>query len=652
MLVLLSCKGGKKLKKIIGLLMVFMLVFSWSSTEATASTKKVGVLFSELNEEYAKTERPAGQQVINGQKKNIDRKDSYSSIWDKSLKVFHSLQDDGYNVTKINENNLNNQSTLQQFDTIVFPYSVLMTHKQRQVIKQYVRDGGGVVFIYAGARNQADTNLWKTSQYDLTPMIYKTESWIWQWDNLSEIFSSGFVSDNHVTNLKIGKGKSHVITQNAERELGRPLSFVNTRSNGEWLELSSPYSNYVVPLLQIEQATPQDGKGQYVQKGKPIALATEYGHGRVVTIGFKMYDFLDVKTPGVAWRDGAGGAAYSGTQGSEDARVFLNETVNWTAAPVAKPRVLTYDVKLSTTDLKAYASPRGDYVIYGTSHVQNSGDTPVRGTLLTEVYNPNGQVIAKYERYLPGRTPYNVQAGPQMAIENKHSEKFQFNIPLRSASGQYEVRTTFVEGHKSSPGYKIRAASTIMTKNGTAPAKFTTKPNFNDVRKTDDAYEPIRNLSNLGIIRGFKPTIFRPNQSVTRKQAAEMILKATNEPVRKGLSMSASDMSTKHPNYDLMATAVQLGILNVENGKVDPNRPITRAEMANALVKGFKFEAIPQTTFNDVPNNAKYSEEIHILSQLGVAKGYVSTNTFKPNDSVKRNHFASFVDRALRAVQK
>lgn len=154
--------------------MAFMLVFSWSSYEAKASTKKVGVLFSELNEEYAKTERPAGQQVINGQKKNIDRKDSYSSIWDKSLKVFHSLQDDGYNVTKINENNLNNQSTLQQFDTIVFPYSVLMTHKQRQVLKQYVRDGGGVVFVYAGARNQAETNLWKTSQYDLTPMIYKT----------------------------------------------------------------------------------------------------------------------------------------------------------------------------------------------------------------------------------------------------------------------------------------------------------------------------------------------------------------------------------------------------------------------------------------------------------------------------------------------
>ncbi|AOV08764.1 S-layer homology domain-containing protein [Sporosarcina ureilytica] len=618
-----------------------------------ANTKKTAVYFSELNDEYSQITRPGGTHTFYGNASPVDAKNKYSSIWDKQLKVFHSLKQDGYDVEIIDEKDLTNQATLQKYDSIVLVYGVLMTHEQRQVLKQYIRDGGGLVSIYAGARNEADPKLWRTNSLDLTPLIFKTQSWIWEWDNLSEVLSSGFVSDNAVKNLRIVPGtKTHPIIRNAEKTLGRSLELYNDRSIGEWVEVLSPYSGYVVPLLQIDQATPIQGKPEYVKRGTPMALATEYGDGRVIYIGFKMFDFLEVDAPEAEWRDNTRGLAYSGTHGAKDARVFLNESINWTGDNVHKKRVLQYDVNLTMSELRAYQSPQRDYVLYGTARVQNAGDTPVRGTLIVEVFDPNGKRVGNYERYLGGLTPYHVKAGPQNQSINPHDEKFVFRLPLNSISGNYEVRTSFLEGHRDLKGYKIRASSMYMNKRGTAPAVFSKQQPFKDVQRNDDAYASVENLASLGVIRGYGNGIFRPNAQVTRKQAVDMILKSTNTPVRKGLTLAASDLKKSSPDYDLIATAVHNGLLKIENGKVRPYEQMTRGEVANALVNGFKFQAIPNHSFKDVALSNKHYREIHILSQLEVAKGYIDTNTFKPNEPLTRKNFSAFLDRSLRAVQQ
>lgn len=641
----------KKFSLVSALLVVASFLFFLEPT--AANSKKTAVYFSELNDEYSQITRPAGTHTFYGMRKVISAKNKYSSIWDKQLKVYHSLKQDGYDVSIINEKDLTNQQTLQQYDTIVFAYGVLMTHEQRQVLKQYVRDGGGIVSIYVGARNEADPKLWKSNKLDLTPLIFKTESWIWEWDNLSEVLSSAFVSDNAVKDLRIVPGtKTHPIIRNAEKTLGRSLNLYNDRSIGEWVEVLSPYSGYVAPLLKIDKATPTQGKAEYVKPGTPMALATEYGDGRVVYIGFKMFDFLNVEAPEAKWRDKTKGLAYSGTHGAEDARVFLNESVNWTGSDVARKRILNYDVNVSMSELRAYQSPKRDYVIYGTAHVKNTGDTPVRGTLMVEVFNPNGKRVANYERYLGGLTPYNVKAGPQNESINPRDEKFEFRLPLNAMSGNYEVRTTFLEGHRDLKGYKIRAASMNMNKPGNGRAIFSKQVAFKDVRQNDDAYTSVENLANLGVIRGYGNGIFRPDNTVTRKQAVDMILKATNTRVRKGLKLPATDLGVSSPDYHLIATAVDLGIIDVVNGKVRPYAPMTRAEVANALVKGFHFKAISNDTFKDVTSETKYNEEIHILSQIEVAKGYTITNTFRPNGTLTRKNFSAFLDRSLRAVQK
>ena len=641
----------KKISLFSLLIIVLSILILPETTKAT--TKKTAVYFSEVNDEYSQATRPGGTHAFYGKNSSIDAKSKYSSIWDKQLKVFHSLQQDGHNVEKINEKDLTNQKKLQEYDSIVFVYGVLMSHEQRQVVKQYIRDGGGIVSVYAGARNEANPKLWKTNKLDLTPLIFKTQSWIWEWDNLSEVLSSGFVSDNSVKNLRIVPGmKTHPIIRNAEKTLGRSLELYNDRVNGEWVEVLSPYSGYVAPLLQIDQATPISGNAKYVQKGTPMALATEYGDGRVIYIGFKMFDFLEVEAPEAAWRDGTKGLAYDGTHGAEDARVFLDESVKWTSQNVAKKRMLKYDVDISMSELRAYQSPQRDYVIYGTSHVKNAGDAPVRGTLMVEVFDPKGKRVANYERYLAGLTPFSVKAGPQNESINPHNEKFVFRLPSNSASGNYEVRTTFLEGHRDLKGYKIRASSMIMNKKGTAPAVFSKQVPFKDVNRNEDAYPSIANLTSLGVIRGYGNGIFRPNVAVTRKQAVDMILKSTNTPIRKGLNLAATDLNKSSIDYDLIATAVQYGLLEIENGKVRPYANMTRGEVANSLVNGFKFEAIPNHAFNDVSKSTKYNQEIHILSQIEVAKGYVATNTFAPNNTLTRKHFSSFLDRSLRAVQQ
>lgn len=614
-----------------------------SSIHTKAAAPKVGVMFSEASEKYAKIERPGGMH----KGLTVSPKIRYSSTLDKQLKLYHLYEQQGFNPIKVTEKDLLNRDYIGSFDTIVFPYTVQMNHAQRQAVKEYIRDGGGVIFAFTPARNESSV-FPAAGKLDLTPLIYHTETWIWEWDNLSEVFQSGFVNDVVLHDYKIGAAGTHAITRNAERELGRKLELTNTRSSGDWIEVIEPYSGYVVPLLEYKSFS-KSSSPIHTPKNTGAAHAMEFGKGRIVYAGFKIYDHLGIDAD-APWEDNTRGLAYDGTTGSEDAKAFFKHAAYWTSGEVNKVRPQTYSVAASLKDLRGYLRA-GDYSVYGTATIENDGVTPTRGTIVVELSNANGKVLASYERYKPGYTPKSGRpSGPQWSSkESILEEKFHFQLPKNIAHGQYKLSATFHEG-KDGKGYRIKSTVKDLTI-GKGNAQFTDPKMFKDVSSKNGALDDIKNLSNLGIIRGFPDGSFKPGNNVTRIQAAEMILKSVNIPVRTGLSINATDIKRGDYGYDIIATAVQNGILTVDNGKVRAHTAMTRGEMARSLIGGFKFEAYANESFEDVAQSNRDHQAIVTIYALGVTTGYPD-GTFKPNTTVSRQQFSAFINRSLTAVQK
>lgn len=128
----------------------FMLVVFLAPTQVKAA-QKIGVVFSESSEKYANTTHPSG--TFNGQR--VSEKVDYSSTYKKELKAFLLYQQQGFQVEKIYEKDLNNLESLSRYDAIVFAYTVMMNHQQRENVKIYVRNGGGAIFAFQTARNES-----------------------------------------------------------------------------------------------------------------------------------------------------------------------------------------------------------------------------------------------------------------------------------------------------------------------------------------------------------------------------------------------------------------------------------------------------------------------------------------------------------------
>ncbi|MEG0260742.1 MAG: S-layer protein, partial [Lysinibacillus sp.] len=172
----------KKIYFIMALVCSFILLSMVNPTQANAQAQKIGVVFSESSEKYANTTHPGG--VHDG--KTVSPKVDYSSTLDKELKAYHMYKQQGFNVEKIYEKDLNSLAALSQYDGIVFAYTVMMNHQQRENVKMYVRNGGGAIFAFQTARNES-AKFPQPGKMDLSPLIYDVDSWVMEWDNLTEV---------------------------------------------------------------------------------------------------------------------------------------------------------------------------------------------------------------------------------------------------------------------------------------------------------------------------------------------------------------------------------------------------------------------------------------------------------------------------------
>ena len=175
---------------------------------------------------------------------------------------------------------------------------------------------------------------------------------------------------------------------------------------------------------------------------------------------------------------------------------------------------------------------------------------------------------------------------------------------------------------------------------------------FVDIPKQDEAFEEINYLVNLGVIKGYTEKgnmYYKPNNNVTRGQAAKMVVVASgNKPLVVHTS-SFSDVKAGSELSGYVERAIQLGFFQTNTkGQFLPNKPLTRDEMSYVLTKAFKLDTSEyensDSPFIDVTINHPYVTYVNTIYYNGVTKG--SNQKYNPNEQVTRKQFALFVARA------
>ena len=630
-------------KLLVAFIALFLCTVALPKDSKAQTNEKVGVLFSDTIENYADATYPGGTVKIPFATSSVtvSPKGDLSSIHDKALKMYHFYEQEGYDVAKVDHNVLNSLDKMHEYDVLVFPYFVLMNHTQRENLKAYIYGGGNAQFLFDTGRNELAKIPKNSSQMDLTPLIYDVLTWVWEWDNLTEVYQARFIDDVQLKNSTITNtpGVTHPILTKAYAKLGRNSIQLNNKSN-EWFEIIQPWNASVKPLLVISNFDSTD-KPANVKKGQSGALfAIEHGAGRVVYSPFKIYDFINVEAEDADWHDGTKGNAWDQRIGDEDAKAILTASLDWLleGTNTFKPR--NYDVKLELSNTTANITPQKTFAVRGTVTATNVGNIPARGKLKVQVLDANNKSLGQYEKTLVGLSPSPNES-------SSYAEKFEILLPGSTKDGKYNVKVTFEETRHDRSGYVTRAEALTLTKQGNK-GSFTSFANFKDVSSANGHYKNIMNAAKIGIITGYADQTFKPIANVSRLNAMMMMLRAigVSPSASATLPSSVTDLKKGVYGYDVMATAYQLGLIELDNGQIAKDAPMRRGAMAQTLVKGFKLQGKSELVFTDIQSN-----NIETLYHHRITTGKTAT-LYGPNDAVTRQQFATFIMRSLENTSK
>ncbi|QPA60593.1 S-layer homology domain-containing protein [Lysinibacillus sphaericus] len=173
---------------------------------------------------------------------------------------------------------------------------------------------------------------------------------------------------------------------------------------------------------------------------------------------------------------------------------------------------------------------------------------------------------------------------------------------------------------------------------------------FKDVKVNSPYYKIIHEMRDAGIIQGYEDGTFRPDTTISRQHAAALVSRALKI---NGLTLEKTkefkqpkDLRTDSPFYEDIKSLVEAGLLEMDNqGNVNPNKALTRGEMAKIIAVAFNLEVKADYLFGDV-KGSKYEEYVKALYSNGVTTGY-EDYTFKLNGSLTRVHYVLFMHRAM-----
>lgn len=157
-----------------------------------------------------------------------------------------------------------------------------------------------------------------------------------------------------------------------------------------------------------------------------------------------------------------------------------------------------------------------------------------------------------------------------------------------------------------------------------------------------------------GWMIGTSDYTFSPNQSLTRAQAAVVLVRALGL-TNNGSENVFTDVAENYWAKNEIEIAYQNGIVKgIAEGEFAPDQPLTREQMAVMLSRIFNYKESVDileypNPFSDINSEDWAYEEIMILNKLGILTGY-EDGSFRPKKSITRAEMAALMNRIAKDI--
>ncbi|WP_083632286.1 C40 family peptidase [Domibacillus antri] len=248
------------------------------------------------------------------------------------------------------------------------------------------------------------------------------------------------------------------------------------------------------------------------------------------------------------------------------------------------------------------------------------------GTAVAKSDLQPGDLIFYANTYKPGISHVGVYAGGNMVLNATSSQ----GIDLVSMNHSYW-------------GPKYAGAKRVIQEK---------TPNwFTDVAKSASTYTAIKTLSDQKVITGFNDYTFRPDDKVTRGQAAAIINRILN--LQPKVTSPFADVPVSNAFAHDIAAMREAGIISgFDDNTFRPNDEMTRNEMALIIQRAFNL-SVPQTSaagaiFTDVSSSHWAYDGILSLSSIDKT-GLFTGNMFNGSQNATREAFTVAIYNAMNA---
>lgn len=165
------------------------------------------------------------------------------------------------------------------------------------------------------------------------------------------------------------------------------------------------------------------------------------------------------------------------------------------------------------------------------------------------------------------------------------------------------------------------------------------------------AEDAIRSLVASGAIKGYSDGTFKPDNTITRAEFAQILVKAMGIPAADNAQVFVD--TGNHWGRESIAAAYAAGIISgYGDNRFGPNDLVTREQIAAMVIRAAKLTG-PSAQLNFADNEAISAwakEQVAIAVLNGLITGY-GDQTFRPGNHATRAEAAAIMSLALAAVK-
>lgn len=164
--------------------------------------------------------------------------------------------------------------------------------------------------------------------------------------------------------------------------------------------------------------------------------------------------------------------------------------------------------------------------------------------------------------------------------------------------------------------------------------------------------EYVNILTERKLINGYEDNTFRPDSDITRAEFYKIINSMSQ--YKKTYTVSFSDINPTDWYHEEVAKGIKAGYIIPTTGKLNPNKPITREEVAEVLGRVYNLNSRPGALERFVDKNSiKKSAQgpMGALVERGIISGY-EDGTIEPKLPITRGEISKVLVLAMDKLGK